>query len=239
MTLRKLTLVLGLLTGCLANNALAAYLDFTDSTVIGNLNGITDGFEGITADGIGFTLTSTSGTVNFNEAYDGNPSNLGCADPANPLSGPLACEIDGAGLDNDEITGKSEDSGQVLTLAFSTEVVISSLEFLDLYKNSNPALGGEQVRVSIDGGPVELLDATATSGDGGYASLDFLALGGPVTGQVIEFTAFLGKLLQDDRDNDYAFAGAHISPVPVPAALWLFGTAMLGLLGIRRVRSAT
>ncbi len=235
LTLRKLTIVLGLVTVCLGNNALAAYLDFTDSTVIANLNGITDGFEGTTADGIGFTLTSTSGTVNFNEGYDGAPSNPGCQ--AN--GGPLACHFDGAGLDNDEISGLTVSSGQVLTLAFDTEVVISSLEFLDLYRNSNPDRGGEQVRVSIDGGSPELVQASATSGDGGYASLDFLALGGPVVGQIIEFTAFQGFLLQDDRDNDYAFAGAHISPVPVPAAVWLFGTAMLGLLGIRRRRSAT
>jgi len=34
--------------------------------------------------------------------------------------------------------------------------------------------------------------------------------------------------------NDEAIVEAHVSPVPVPAAFWLFGTALLGFIGMSR-----
>jgi len=34
--------------------------------------------------------------------------------------------------------------------------------------------------------------------------------------------------------NDEALVTAEVSAVPIPAALWLFGPALLGLLGLRR-----
>jgi hypothetical protein len=43
-----------------------------------------------------------------------------------------------------------------------------------------------------------------------------------------------------DKDDDYHYDGHdnghndHVNAVPVPAALWLFGSALLGLLGARR-----
>ena len=197
--LRKLMLLVGLVASCLCNGAVAAYLDFTDDNIISSLTSITDGFEG-SIDGIGFTLTSTDGLVNFNESYDGS-AQTGCQSGG----GPLKCDNDGTGIGNDEITGLTVSSGQTLILAFDTEVYISSFDFLDLYLNPDSQKGGEQARVIIDGTDLYTVDATGTSGDGGYANLDLLSLGGPIIGQTIEFTAYLGALLQDDRDNDYAF----------------------------------
>ena len=73
LTLRKLIIVISLAAGFVGNTAVASYLDFTDSDTISDLDGISGGFEGI-IDGIGFTLTSSDGTVNFNEGYDGAAS---------------------------------------------------------------------------------------------------------------------------------------------------------------------
>lgn len=231
--LRKFVLPVSLLASFLCNGAVAAYLDFTDNNIVSSLASITDGFQG-SIDGIGFTLTSTDGVVNFNETYDGSPTNPGCQ----AGGGPLKCDWDGAGIGNDEITGLTVGSGQTLSLVFDTEVYISSFDFLDLYLNPDPLKGGEQARVTIDGGTSYTVDATGTSGDGGYANLDLLSLGGPIIGQTIEFTAYLGALLQDDKDNDYAFAAISITAVPVPAAVWLFGTALVGLIGFSRRRKA-
>ena len=223
---RKTLLLAGLVVSSFFNNsAIAAYLDFTDRNTVAALTSITNGFQGA-IDGIGFTLTSTDGLVNFNESYDGS-TDTGCQSGG----GPLACDTDGAGIGNDEITGLSVNSGQVLSLVFDTQVRISSLDFLDLYLNPDPQKGGEQARITVDGATLYTVNATGTSGDGGYANLDLLSMGGPIVGQTIEFTAFLGASIQDDRDNDYAFAAAEISAIPVPAAIWLFGTAIVGLIG--------
>jgi len=213
--LRKIALQVCFVASFLCNGAMAAYIDFTDSTL--SLSAIAGGgFEG-SIDSIGFQLTSTDGTVTLNEdgGYDGS-SNSHCQ-PA----GSLKCDRDGVGIINDETT-----MGQTLTLIFDTAVRITSIEFLDLYIGTQT----EQATVTIDGGASDSVNATGTSGDGGYANLDFLAFVG--AGQSIEFTA--NSFFGDDGNNDYAFAAITVSAVPVPAAIWLFGTALIGFVGMSR-----
>jgi len=38
---------------------------------------------------------------------------------------------------------------------------------------------------------------------------------------------------------DVAYVGAAINAVPVPAAVWLFGSGLLGLIGIARRKTVT
>ena len=56
---------------------------------------------------------------------------------------------------------------------------------------------------------------------------------GPLVGKVFEFANFNADA---DTDNDYQFyiSTVNVSAVPIPAAIWLFGSAMLGFVGIRR-----
>jgi hypothetical protein len=217
-SLSKIMLQVGIVASCLCNGVMASYIDFTDDI---SLTPISGGFQG-SVDGIGFTLTSSIPGVNRTEGYDGDTNNPGCQDGG----GSLRCLIDGVGIDNDEIT-----MGQTLSLSFDTAVRITRLEFLDLYVGG----GVEQATVSIDGTLIDTVDATGSSGDGGYAKLD---LGGLILGlgQNIELTAALGEDFWDDRTNDYAFAAVTVSAVPVPAAFWLFGTALIGFVGMSRRR---
>jgi len=214
-SLRKFTLQVCFVASFLCNGAMASYIDFTDSSL--SLSAIPGGFEG-SIDGIGFTLTSTDGTVTLNNdgGYDGSSTSH-----CNP--GGLACDRDGVGIRNDEVT-----MGQTLNLIFDTEVQITSIEFLDLYIGN----GTERATVTIDGGTSASVNATGSSGDGGYAKLNFLALVG--AGQNIEFSASFLSGLRDDRDNDYALAAITVSAIPIPAAAWLFGTALLGFIGFSR-----
>ena len=218
------------MAGCLCNGAVAAYLDFTDDNVVMSLmsSPVAGGYAG-SIDGVAFTLTSTDGVnLNSDPSYDGS-SSIGCQ----PV-GPLACDWDGVGVENDEVTGAFENySGQTLVLEFATEVYISSFDFLDLYLNPNDR-DAEQASVSIDGAAPIVGDAVGSSGDGGY--LNLLALGGPILGRVIEFTAASGSEFWDDHNNDYALAGVAVSAVPVPAAAWLFGSALIGLIGFSKRR---
>jgi len=233
--LRSFVLPVGLAASLLCNCAVAAYLDFTDDS-LGLSSIITGGYSG-SIDGVGFTLTS-DGTVTLNSdgGYDGSSTS-----PCQVGGGPLKCDKsgnrgDGVGIDNDEVSGLSDTLRQILTLEFETAVSISSIDFLDLYLNPDNSGAGEQANVTIDGGTPYTLDAIADSGDGGYARL---VLGGLVIGKKIEFTAFQGINLQDDADNDYALAALTVSAVPVPAAAWLFGTALAGLIGFSRRSKAS
>jgi len=202
--------------------SMAALIDFTDTNFIGGLTSVSNGFEG-NIDGIVFTLTSTDGTVNFKENYAGNST--GCSI--------LECDKDGAGINNDEISG-GVNVTQTMTLLFDTEVAISSFYFLDLYKRpdydtSNRA---EQATITIDDVLFETVLATGLSGDGGFASLEnVLAIG-----TKFEFTAAIDPLFWDDRDNDYALAGVEVSAVPLPAAVWLFGSVIAGFAGFSRYK---
>jgi hypothetical protein len=40
--------------------------------------------------------------------------------------------------------------------------------------------------------------------------------------------------IQDDSDNDYAFAAVTVNAVPVPAAAWLFGSGLIALVGFSK-----
>jgi hypothetical protein len=54
----------------------------------------------------------------------------------------------------------------------------------------------------------------------------------------IVFTAESRLGLQDDANNNYALAGVSVSAVPVPAAVWLFASGILGLMGFSTRRKS-
>lgn len=223
-----LKLINGIVIFCICNSASAALLDFTDSGLVGSLSSIPNGYSG-TINGIGFTLTSTDGTVNFNQGYDGT-AHTGCQS----TGGALKCDIDGAGIDiagyaDDEITGIGPGN-QTLTLAFDQVVEITAFYFLDLYVNSDGSGRREQATISIDGSFFNTVDATEAQNLGGYADL----LTGSVFAQTLQFTANPNPAFWDDCNNDYALAGIDVNHVPLPPALWLFGSAVVGLVGSRK-----
>lgn len=227
VSLLKFALPINLLLGLLCNSAMGAYIDLTDGTTVGNLSGSGNSYTG-TVEGVGFTLTSVNGAITFNQNYDGEKPSAWCQ-PA----GTLACVKDGIGITDDELAA---EKAQTLSLMFDAPVYVHSLEFLDLYDNSKNGKGIEQAKVSIDGTDY-FVNATGTPGDGGYARLDFSSLVGPT--QNILFSAISLEALRDDSTNDYAFAAASVSAVPIPAAAWLFGTAFIGLIGLNKRRNTT
>lgn len=222
---RIFQLTAGILTFCLSQGSMAALLDFTDYSLISSLTTISNGYSG-TIDGVGFQITSGDGTVNFNEKYDGSSSN-GCQS----TSGVLQCGSDGAGIDNDEVTGIS-GGNQTLTLTFDSVVSISGFYFLDLYQNPDKSGAREQASIYLDGSFHDNVTAIASVGDGGYAEL----LTTPVLAQTIQLTAVNNSDFWDDHDNDYAFAGLDLTraSVPEPYTILLLGSGLAGLAGVRR-----
>ena len=57
-------------------------------------------------------------------------------------------------------------------------------------------------------------------------------------GMRIDFISLISKKSNDlttDHDDNHSFLPVDpVNPVPVPAAVWLFGSALLGLLGVKR-----
>ncbi len=213
---------------CFSHSSVAALLDFTDSSLLGSLTPIANGYSG-SIDGVGFTLTSTSGAVNFTQNYDGSAF-VGCQ----AGGGALKCDKDGVGIDlpygaDDEITGVWPGI-QKLTLSFDQIVKITGFHFLDLYLRPDGSGRKEQATISVDGAFFATVDAIESHHAGGYADLVM----GSILAQTLEFTADPNWIYRDDCTNDYALAGVDVHPVPLPPALWLFGSALVGLFGSRR-----
>jgi hypothetical protein len=227
MAHRVTKLLTGIATFFLCQNAMATLLDFTDYSLISSLTTVSNGYSG-TIDGIGFTLTSDDGTVNFNQRYDGS-SGTGCQS----TGGVLQCDTDGSAITDDEITGIGVGL-QTMTLTFDSVVSLSGFYFLDLYINPNGSGAREQATITLDGVLFDTVDATGTVGDGGYADL----LTTPILAQTIELTAVNDYIFWDDYNNDYAFAGVDISTsnVPEPHTILLFGAGLIGLAGSRRLK---
>ena len=76
------------------------------------------------------------------------------------------------------------------------------------------------------------------SGNVPIARLNF-TLGTGVSNSVISMAAAaVGGTWSSTPDGEFfpTFAGATINPIPVPAALWLFGSGLIGLAGMARRR---
>jgi len=77
------------------------------------------------------------------------------------------------------------------------------------------------------------------SGDQPIARLNFTLGTGVSNSMIIMSAAALGGTWSSFDSGDFTntYAGATINPVPVPAALWLFGSGILGLAGMARRRA--
>jgi hypothetical protein len=177
--------------------------------------------------GTGITLSSVGGNMTFNSS-DGAP---GCGN-SNKLSiiatTGLECTGDGIGIVDDEIT---QGGSQTLTVTFNDgPVKIQAIHLLDLFANEGT---GEKAIIEWTTGTY---DAHAISGpfnEGGYweinegpSAYDSGLLMAGITSFTL--TGF------GDYFSDYALARIEYSAVPIPAAFWMFGTALIGFVAISR-----
>ena len=73
----------------------------------------------------------------------------------------------------------------------------------------------------------------ASAGDGPYFAYDASAHVGPTLVEAYTFAnASKNAQLREFLHGDTEFTWAIASPVPIPAALWLFGSGLLGLIGM-------
>jgi len=189
-------------------------LDFTASSPSTPLSGV---FQGVSYDITG------SDSVTNSQSQDGNTCPVGV----------LACELDGVGIVDDEVTATTVQSGQTLSVEFGAVIRLAGIHFLDLF-TADDGDTREQAQVSVNGGAFTAINAAATErpGDGNSGYL-FHALDS-VGVTSLTFTAFSDAGLNDDLgENDFALAA--IQAVPLPPTLLLMGLGLAGL-GLTRRR---
>lgn len=202
---KTLAVSAGVLVGATVS-ASAALLDFTDSST---------GFASGSIGGVNYVVSASSGdTPNRDQLFDGT------ATPGEPL----AFELDGIGITDDEIT--TNGHVEELIVQFDQVVQINKLYFLDLFTD-----GGADAEVAHVS---SLLSGSADLNFGGEEAYTVDGAGFRIAtpddvfvGQTFSFKAQFGNDAQGDPDYSLAGIDFTVAPVPVPAA----GLLLLGGLG--------
>ena len=117
-------------TALVASPAHAATIDFTDADAWGGADGENWlGYTSLTTyDGVSVTVTSASATqlMTFND--EGSLFEFGCSIAT---GGALACDGDGLGIGDDEVTNGYLSGGEALFVRFNKPVDITRIAFLD------------------------------------------------------------------------------------------------------------
>lgn len=157
----------------------------------------------------------------------------------------------GDGLDNGTTPSGLLESDNTQNISGFTPQAINDYYRLDVQLNGLVTLFGSSAAVASvppSNEPLSLEIFTATSAGGNLWNIgtsfksSFLA---PLTVTLVAGTDYIVRVHSDDRpggvvgglvpaNTPFTYNLNATSVVPVPAAVWLFGTAVLGLIGIRR-----
>jgi hypothetical protein len=199
-------LVAGIIVSSVTFQAQATTLTFDDPGAIGSAETFYSS-SGVTFSGGGLLADGSSG---------GNPGQPVFTDFGSGLLGII-------GVDSKATGAVYSDSFFDLWVHFSVDVFAVSGDYL-----SNLTYG-----------------ATITAFDGSGVILDSIALPGMLTNEFGTLGSFnftnttaIAKLhLISDRSNVVSYLdNLSFNPVPVPAAAWLFGSGLIGLVGVSRRR---
>jgi hypothetical protein len=93
----------------------------------------------------------------------------------------------------------------------------------------------------------DFLDASGVMPTLSWSELVSLGLSAPYFGDVTVEVTYIGDFLNGEVlstnditiDPDFDTTSLTINPIPIPAAIWLFGSGLIGLVGIARRKRTT
>ena len=144
---------------------------------------------------------------------------------AMPTGSKLTWEAgDGIGIQSSWGGKKYEEINhpEILKVEFDQKVYLSKIYLTDLFIENGYS---EKGIYSLDGGSSWTLFSAATDSGNGELTI---SLNSATLVQYLLFTAPF------PRKHDYTLAKLDVSAVPIPAAAWLLGPGVLGLILIRR-----
>ena len=180
----------------------------------------------------------------------GNEIGFGVCGPGDIDTGPGANLCDSAfALDTEYGTWNGEldelenmTDNEYITITETTGVLTGDflLGSFDGSEAGTVTYGGNTVEFQRTGGASAIIHSSTLAGSSislfGPANVWLLSLAGFDAGiSSVTFTAGCTAVGCGDN-NDYLVAGATV--VPIPAAAWLFGSALLGIAGIARRKAA-
>lgn len=145
--------------------------------------------------------------------------------------GNISWENDGLGVsggtESDEV-----DNAESLQVSFAAPVIVSTI-WLDDFWNATNSNSPEQARVTVNDGPSFLFTAILPlNNDPDPTSFDFTSVfAGPVSSLLFEA---VNSGSPSNLASDFALSQIEYPPVPVPAAFWLLGSAMVFLFRKRQ-----
>jgi hypothetical protein len=133
------------------------------------------------------------------------------------------------GIDFTSDTGVVVDSAGGLSMAYLTLATMTDFQFL-------PALSPDPVTVWSAGGfSFSMNDVTVNNQTTTNLSLSGM---GVVSGGAFDATSGTWELTANTAEGSstFSWSSSTVTVIPVPPAVWLFGTGLIGLFGVARRR---
>jgi len=176
---------------------------------------------------VGIALIA-SGTVNA-AFIDGSVEITGAFVPIDNANNQVGLDV-ATGIDFTNNTGIVVASAGDLTMPFATMATMSDFQFSPLAPNPVTLWSAGGFSFDMDAVVINSQSITNLS----LSGLGIVSGGGfDATGGTWEFTANTAE-----GSTTFSWSSSTVSAVPVPAAVWLFGSGLLGLIGIARRKKA-